>query len=85
VRALPAIVSRVKHVFDLGADIATIDSHLSRDPELAPLVARRPGLRAPGSWEGDRPTADLDNGVPAAWRPWHAYARQHLRAAAHAA
>jgi len=52
VRSLPAIVSRVRRVFDLGADIETIDAHLSRDPLLAPLVARRPGLRAPGGWDG---------------------------------
>jgi len=49
---LPAIVSRVRRVFDLGADIETIGAHLSRDPLLAPLVARRPGLRAPGAWDG---------------------------------
>jgi AraC family transcriptional regulator of adaptative response / DNA-3-methyladenine glycosylase II len=52
VRALPAIVSRVRRLFDLGADIETIDRHLSRDPLLAPLVAERPGLRAPGGWDG---------------------------------
>src|SRR5271163_849881 len=52
VRALPTIVSRVRRVFDLGADIETIDGHLSRDPLLAPLVAKRPGLRAPGGWDG---------------------------------
>jgi AraC family transcriptional regulator, regulatory protein of adaptative response / DNA-3-methyladenine glycosylase II len=52
VQSLPAIVSRVRRVFDLGADIETIDAHLSLDPLLAPLVARRPGLRAPGGWDG---------------------------------
>jgi len=52
VRALPAIVGRVRRVFDLGADIETIDAHLSRDPLLAPLIAERPGLRAPGGWDG---------------------------------
>jgi len=52
VRAFPAIVSRVRRLFDLGADIETIDAHLSRDPLLAPLVAKRPGLRAPGGWDG---------------------------------
>ncbi|HVV47967.1 MAG TPA: AlkA N-terminal domain-containing protein [Bryobacteraceae bacterium] len=52
VQALPAIVGRVRRLFDLGADIETIDSHLSLDPRLAPLVARRPGLRAPGGWDG---------------------------------
>jgi AraC family transcriptional regulator of adaptative response / DNA-3-methyladenine glycosylase II len=52
VGALPAIVARVRRLFDVGADIETIDAHLSRDPMLAPLVARRPGLRAPGGWDG---------------------------------
>jgi AraC family transcriptional regulator of adaptative response / DNA-3-methyladenine glycosylase II len=52
VRLFPAIVARVRRLFDLGADIETIDDHLSGDPVLAPLVARRPGLRAPGAWDG---------------------------------
>jgi len=52
VRLLPAIVARVRRQFDLGADIETIDDHLSSDPVLAPLVAQRPGLRAPGGWDG---------------------------------
>jgi AraC family transcriptional regulator of adaptative response / DNA-3-methyladenine glycosylase II len=52
VQALPAIVTRVRRLFDIGADIETIDEHLSRDPLLAPLVAERPGLRAPGGWDG---------------------------------
>jgi AraC family transcriptional regulator of adaptative response / DNA-3-methyladenine glycosylase II len=81
VRALPAIVARVKRVFDLGADIATIASHLAQDPRLAPLIAKRPGLRAPGDWE--RETTSLDADAPPAWRPWHAYAAQHLRMANH--
>ncbi|HTR86901.1 MAG TPA: AlkA N-terminal domain-containing protein [Reyranella sp.] len=83
VRALPAIVARVKRVFDLGADIVTIDTHLARDPKLAPLIAKRPGLRAPGDWDRDLPPANLDSDAPAAWRPWHAYAAQHLRMANH--
>lgn len=52
VKALPAIVSRVRRLFDLGADIETIDGHLARDPLLAPLVREHPGLRAPGGWDG---------------------------------
>jgi methylphosphotriester-DNA--protein-cysteine methyltransferase len=83
VRSLPAIVARVKRVFDLGADIVAIDKHLARDPKLAPLIAKRPGLRAPGDWDRDVPIA-LDSRVPQAWRPWHAYAEQHLRMAGHA-
>ncbi len=85
VRALPAIVARVKRVFDLGADIVTIDSHLARDPKLAPLIAKRPGLRAPGDWDQELTAANLDTRAPPAWRPWHAYAEQHLRIAANAA
>jgi AraC family transcriptional regulator of adaptative response / DNA-3-methyladenine glycosylase II len=52
VQSFPAIVSRVRRLFDLGADIETIDAHLSLDPRLAPFVAQRPGLRAPGGWDG---------------------------------
>lgn len=52
VRALQAIVSRIRHQFDVGADIEAIAGHLSKDEALAPLVAARPGLRAPGCWDG---------------------------------
>ncbi|HEV7367485.1 AlkA N-terminal domain-containing protein [Arenibaculum sp.] len=52
VRGLPSVVARIRRVFDLGADIAAIGAHLARDPLLAPLVAERPGLRAPGGWDG---------------------------------
>jgi AraC family transcriptional regulator of adaptative response / DNA-3-methyladenine glycosylase II len=83
VKALPAIVARVRRVFDLGADIVTIDSHLARDPQLAPLIAKRPGLRAPGDWERETMVVAPQNNSPPAWRPWHAYAAQHLRMAAH--
>jgi AraC family transcriptional regulator of adaptative response / DNA-3-methyladenine glycosylase II len=52
VQCLPEIVTRVRRLFDLGADIDTIDAHLADDSLLAPLVAGRPGLRAPGGWDG---------------------------------
>jgi AraC family transcriptional regulator, regulatory protein of adaptative response / DNA-3-methyladenine glycosylase II len=52
VQALPAILTRVRRVFDAGADIETIDEHLSNDSHLAPFIAKRPGLRAPGGWDG---------------------------------
>lgn len=51
-KALPAIVRRVRRVFDLGADVTAIGAHLSRDPLLAPMIAARPGLRVPGGWDG---------------------------------
>ncbi len=52
VTVLPAIVTRLRRVFDLGADVATINAQLAEDPTLAPLVAARPGLRVPGAWDG---------------------------------
>jgi len=52
VQALQEIVNRVRRSFDLGADIETIDEHLSFDKELGPWVAKRRGLRAPGGWDG---------------------------------
>ena len=51
VRALPGIIARIRRVFDLGADVASIAAHLAGDPLLAPLVRARPGLRVPGSWD----------------------------------
>ncbi|HEY3146677.1 MAG TPA: AlkA N-terminal domain-containing protein [Dongiaceae bacterium] len=52
VRALPGIVARIRRVFDLSADVTAIGAHLAQDPLLAPLIAERPGLRAPGGWDG---------------------------------
>jgi AraC family transcriptional regulator, regulatory protein of adaptative response / DNA-3-methyladenine glycosylase II len=52
VEALPAILARVKRVFDVSADIQTINQHLGKSPALTALVAQRPGLRAPGGWDG---------------------------------
>lgn len=49
---LPAVIARVRRVFDLTADPLAIGEHLSADAELAPLVAARPGLRTPGAWDG---------------------------------
>lgn len=52
VHALHTIVTRVRHQFDVGADVGTIAAHLSKDHILAPFVASRPGLRTPGCWDG---------------------------------
>jgi AraC family transcriptional regulator of adaptative response / DNA-3-methyladenine glycosylase II len=46
-RDLPAIIARVRRVFDLAADPVTIAAHLSQDPLLAPLVRR--------CWDTGRP------------------------------
>ena len=50
--ALPTIIARLRRVFDLAADPHAIGLQLSEDPTLARLVAMRPGLRVPGSWDG---------------------------------
>lgn len=51
-QVLPQLIARVRRVFDLGADPALVNAHLAKDPDLAPLVAQRPGLRVPGAWDG---------------------------------
>lgn len=50
-RALPAIIGRIRGVFDLGSDVAAINAQLAEDASLAPLIAARPGLRVPGAWD----------------------------------
>jgi AraC family transcriptional regulator of adaptative response / DNA-3-methyladenine glycosylase II len=45
------LTARVSRLFDLSADPCAIGHVLTQDPLLAPLVARRPGLRVPGAWE----------------------------------
>ena len=44
------IATTARGVFDLTADPAPIAEVLSADSILAPLIARRPGLRVPGVW-----------------------------------
>ncbi len=51
-RAIPAIVARVRRVFDLDADLATVHASLQHEPLLARGIAQRPGLRIPGGWDG---------------------------------
>jgi len=51
-RALPEIVARVRCLFDLDTDPRAVSRSLRRDPRLAPLVDRYPGLRVPGAWDG---------------------------------
>jgi AraC family transcriptional regulator of adaptative response / DNA-3-methyladenine glycosylase II len=51
-RALYRVVAGVRRMFDLDADPEAIASQLAPDPMLGPLVARAPGRRVPGSWDG---------------------------------
>jgi len=47
-----AAVQRTRRLLDLDCDPSTIHDHLGADPLLAPLIAKRPGLRAPGHPDG---------------------------------
>lgn len=49
---LPQIEARVRRMFDLDADIAAINAHLGRRAHLRRCVARHPGQRLPGGWDG---------------------------------
>jgi AraC family transcriptional regulator, regulatory protein of adaptative response / DNA-3-methyladenine glycosylase II len=50
--ALSQIVERLRHLFDLRANVTEISAHLQTDPKLQPLVRALPGLRVPGAWDG---------------------------------
>ena len=49
---LPEIERRLRAMFDLDAQPALINAQLATDPLMAQLVAARPGLRVPGTWDG---------------------------------
>jgi AraC family transcriptional regulator of adaptative response / DNA-3-methyladenine glycosylase II len=51
-RDRPEALGRCRRLLDLDADTARIDDALGRDPLLAPLVRRRPGLRVPRATDG---------------------------------
>jgi AraC family transcriptional regulator, regulatory protein of adaptative response / DNA-3-methyladenine glycosylase II len=46
---LSSLVARTRRLFDLDADPLAVDEALSQQPDLAPLVAKIPGVRAPGA------------------------------------
>ncbi|WP_124412967.1 DNA-3-methyladenine glycosylase family protein [Pseudomonas synxantha] len=50
--ALPEIERRLRAMFDLDAQPELINAQLAGDPLMAQLVAARPGLRLPGTWDG---------------------------------
>jgi AraC family transcriptional regulator of adaptative response / DNA-3-methyladenine glycosylase II len=51
-RALFGIVERVRAMFDLNADWASIVKMLRSDPALSARVQANPGIRVPGCWNG---------------------------------
>jgi AraC family transcriptional regulator, regulatory protein of adaptative response / DNA-3-methyladenine glycosylase II len=49
---LPALLGRVRQMFDLSARPDVIAEHLVQDPLLVAAVRRNPGLRVPGAFDG---------------------------------
>lgn len=49
---LPALLNRVRDLFDVNAHPGIISGHFAADPIMGPLVASNPGLRVPGAFNG---------------------------------
>lgn len=49
---LTPLLARLRALFDLDAQPDAIAAHLALDPRLAALLARTPGLRVPGAFDG---------------------------------
>jgi AraC family transcriptional regulator, regulatory protein of adaptative response / DNA-3-methyladenine glycosylase II len=49
---LPALLSRIRALFDLNARPDLIAKHLSKDTRLSPAVKANPGIRVPGAFNG---------------------------------
>ncbi len=49
---LPALLGRLRNLFDLAARPDLIAAHLGQDPTLKQAVTRNPGLRVPGAFNG---------------------------------
>jgi len=49
---LPALLSRLRNLFDLAARPDLIAAHLMKDSLLRKSVAKNPGLRVPGAFDG---------------------------------
>jgi AraC family transcriptional regulator of adaptative response / DNA-3-methyladenine glycosylase II len=52
-RDLGAAVERCRRLLDADCDPVAVDEELSQDPWTAALVRRRPGLRVPGTVDGE--------------------------------
>ena len=50
-RYLNQVISRVRKMFDLDADMQLIHQVLSSNPQLSKQITLTPGLRLPGSWD----------------------------------
>jgi AraC family transcriptional regulator, regulatory protein of adaptative response / DNA-3-methyladenine glycosylase II len=50
-RRLPQVITNIRRMFDLDADMTIIHQQLSVHPILAQVIAQAPGLRLPGCWD----------------------------------
>lgn len=46
------VLQNIRRMFDVDADPEAIAHDLSHDKGLAPVIAKTPGLRLPGAWDG---------------------------------
>jgi AraC family transcriptional regulator of adaptative response / DNA-3-methyladenine glycosylase II len=49
---LPALLGRLRNLFDLSARPDVIAGHLKKDPHLKTSITKFPGLRVPGAFDG---------------------------------
>lgn len=49
---LPTLLNRLRNLFDLTAQPDLINTQLGQDPLLAKMIAKNPGLRVPGCFDG---------------------------------
>ena len=49
---LPALLGRLRNLFDLTARPDVIETHLAKDPVLKKSLLKNPGLRVPGAFDG---------------------------------
>jgi len=49
---LPALLNRVRDLFDLNARPEIISKHLAKDKVLSPIIKANPGMRVPGAFNG---------------------------------
>ncbi|MEU9751463.1 DNA-3-methyladenine glycosylase 2 family protein [Streptomyces niveus] len=72
-RDLTTAVGRLRRLLDLDADPYAVDERLGADPLLGPLVAARPGLRAPGTADPEEYALRVHTGPAEARRLVAAY------------
>lgn len=51
-RGMPGLIDRVRTLFDLRADPEGVARDLGKARELKPMIAKHPGLRLMGAWDG---------------------------------